>query len=161
MSGGTFREPDLDRLLQLDTLESLDLDNRTTDAWLARLSSLSSLKRLHIDAIHVTNRGLKDIAHLQNLAELDIRYAQVTDEGIKQLATLRNLKSLLLNFTQVTAKSASWLQRKLPDATIYGPFPSHEEENEIVQQLIKLGARSARLQWLGVPRIFVWTRCNR
>jgi Leucine-rich repeat (LRR) protein len=86
----------------LDSLEQLYAP-RLTDAGLAEVARLSSLKALYIYDHNLTNAGLAHLARLELLEELDlIGKGRLNDAGLVHLAKLPCLRYLLLqgkNFT--------------------------------------------------------------
>jgi hypothetical protein len=133
-------DKELDLLGDLGTIESLHLRNNSDDG-LAKIAGLTNLKSLEVTSRKLTDRGVAYIAKLRRLRDLRLYEGRVSDEGIKPLAELENLQSLLLAVTQVTSDGAAWLKQRLPNAKFDSPRPSQPEERELVQQLVKMGAR--------------------
>jgi hypothetical protein len=80
---------------------ALGLEHNFTDAEMALVSGLPSLKRLYIARSQVTDQGL---VHLQGLTRLRLLVlpSATTDAGLAHIQQLRNLRELVLVDTQVT-----------------------------------------------------------
>lgn len=87
----------------LNSLERLSVPGRLTDAGLAEVTRLSSLKALYINDHSLTNAGLAHLARLEMLEELDLMgKGRINDAGLVHLAKVPRLRYLLLqgkNFT--------------------------------------------------------------
>ena len=106
-----------EELLALTALDlRIDDDNQisATDDDLARLAKLGMplLERLDIDGSHITDAGLAHIAQLTSLKMLFSMCSSITEVGICHLAKLPNLSQIILqrapgitgeNFAQLTA----------------------------------------------------------
>ncbi|MHC4639336.1 MAG: leucine-rich repeat domain-containing protein, partial [Planctomycetota bacterium] len=78
-------------------LERLNLPDGTTDAGLADIAELHSLKGLYFQGRNqVTNAGLRHLAKLTSLEELALVSEQVDDAGLVYLAKLPKLRYLQL-----------------------------------------------------------------
>jgi internalin A len=113
----------------LEKLEELDLSYcpSITDAGLAHLKGLRSLRSLGLERTSISDAGLEHVAELRNLRELDISddsigdvgmawltglnqlerltahcCRDVTDAGLTHLAGLSKLKQLFLGHSQIT-----------------------------------------------------------
>jgi len=90
-------------IVNLKSLERLYAPRRFTDAGLAEVSCLPSLKALYINDHSLTNDGLAHLAQLELLEELDlVGKGRLNDAGLVHLAKLSRLTYLLLqgkNFT--------------------------------------------------------------
>ncbi len=75
-------------------------NDEITDAWLARLSGLATLRRLDLSNCAIHGRGLRHIAGLTGLRELNLTLTPVSDEGLKHLSQLTELRELGLASTQ-------------------------------------------------------------
>ena len=121
-------EDDWAALGKLSALQSLSLRylrSGVTDAHIAHLTALQSLKELSIDAVifkdreallsmDVTDIGLGYISKLKSLERLSLRGAKITDEGLQQLSELRGLKWISLQGCNVNEQSLQRLKKKLP-----------------------------------------------
>ena len=115
----------LGKLSALQTLSLRYLRSEVTDAHIAHLTGLQSLKELSIDAVifkdrkafismDVTDIGLGYISKLKSLERLSLRGAKITDEGLQQLSELRGLKWISLQGCNVNEQSLQRLKKKLP-----------------------------------------------
>jgi hypothetical protein len=76
------------------------------DAWLERLSGLTRLKSLSLNATNVTDAGLKRIEGLKCLQELSLYRTLVTDAGLEHLKALTKLQRLNLTSVNPVIKRA-------------------------------------------------------
>ncbi|MBI2825595.1 MAG: hypothetical protein HYX69_13005 [Planctomycetia bacterium] len=102
-------------LAGLDDLDSLDInsafglhpdtgaisgsaDHKVTDAWLARLAGLKTLRAFRvINNCDISDEGLKILAGLANLEEVFVSGDAITDDGLAHLGRLSRLKKLGLD----------------------------------------------------------------
>ncbi len=77
-------------------------NERVTDAWLERLSGLTSLRNLNIANCQVKGDGLRHVGTLTGLRELNLTLTPVSDDGLKHLGTLTELRYLGLASTECT-----------------------------------------------------------
>ncbi len=80
----------------LKSLESFTIPAGTTDAGMAHVCQLWSLKALHFSENKVTNAGLAHLANLSSLEELDLGGEHMGDEGLVHIGKLPSLGYLLL-----------------------------------------------------------------
>ena len=115
----------LGKLTLLKRLTLMDIRSKITDAHLAHLSGLQSLKELSIHAtvikdrkaissLDVTDKGLEHISKLQSLERLFLYGAKITDNGLKHLEKLDSLKWMDLQGCNVTEEGLQRLKKKLP-----------------------------------------------
>lgn len=116
----------LGRLSSLEELSLKHVRSPATDACVAHLAGLQSLKELRLDAVvpvrpgesaywtDITDEGLSLIAGLKKLETLSLSGARITDEGLQQLAGLPSLTWLNVQGSSVTEEGLRRLQRKLP-----------------------------------------------
>ena len=113
------------KLSSLQRLTLRHIRSKVTDAHIAHLSGLQSLKELSIDAIiikdrnamysmDVTDRGLGYLCKLKSLERLTLRGAKITDEGLQQLSQISTLEHLDLAGCKVTEQGLQRLKKKLP-----------------------------------------------
>jgi internalin A len=121
-------EDDWAALGKLSDLQSLSLSHtlsEVTDAYIAHLTGLKSLRDLSIDAIifkgrkafpsmNITDKGLEYISKLESLESLNLRGAKITDEGLQKLSEIPRLKWLDLQGSNVTEEGLKQLKKKLP-----------------------------------------------
>jgi beta-lactamase regulating signal transducer with metallopeptidase domain/peroxiredoxin/Leucine-rich repeat (LRR) protein len=93
------------------SLESLHLPARTTDAGLAQITGLQSLKKLKCPAASFTSTGFAHLAKLRSLVVLRLDLGRNCDGGMVYLAKLPLLRSLEVrgNFTDAGLKHISEL----------------------------------------------------
>jgi hypothetical protein len=129
----------LQGLGELAGLESVTIGvgRQISNAGLAHLNRLQSLKELTLVGTHVTDEGLKEVAglsglrqlcvsnvselglrhlrHMPHLEHLQLRHAKVTPTGVQELQALRGLKSLTLVRCRISEADADELPRGLPN----------------------------------------------
>ncbi|MFC1739414.1 leucine-rich repeat domain-containing protein, partial [Planctomycetota bacterium] len=81
---------------EFKNLERLCLPERITDAGLADVAELQSLKGLYLKRNQATNTGLAHLAKLSSLEELELGGEHISDAGLVHLAKLPKLRYLLL-----------------------------------------------------------------
>jgi len=96
--GGNFTDEGLAHLVQIKSIESLELYyGNFTDKGLEYLSELSKLGTLVIPNCHTfTDAGLKYLTVLKNLEHLNIGSRGLTDDGMTVIGQLTSLKELML-----------------------------------------------------------------
>lgn len=96
----------------LRKLQVLSIENNEalTDAGLAHLVRLSTLKELWLNGAPITGEGLKHVARLENLERLHLNGTKVDDDALEQIAELRQLKQLTLIQTPVTGRGLKHLK---------------------------------------------------
>jgi len=104
---------------RMSSLQRLDVHIRSeiTNAHMARLVGLQSLKHLSIDCsqeVHITDEGLAHLAKLTSLEHLTLHSAKITDQGLQHLKGLSSLKWMDLQGCQVTDQGLERLKQKLP-----------------------------------------------
>jgi hypothetical protein len=77
-------------------LERLYPPERITNAGLADVAELHSLKGLYFKTNRVTNAGLRHLSKLTSLEELELGGKQIDDAGLVHLAKLKSLNYLVL-----------------------------------------------------------------
>ncbi|MEX0612674.1 MAG: hypothetical protein WD229_11195 [Pirellulales bacterium] len=101
-----INEDDADPLiLEVDFSQS-----KVTDADLAQLQELPSIRILNFHNTAITDEGLKHLVGLPDLVLLDLSKTKVTDKGLAQLAGFTNLKRLSLLDLPVTDASIAHLK---------------------------------------------------
>ncbi len=102
-SGERLTDAGLAHLKPLTSLKALSLTGtQVTDAGLAHLKPLTNLQTLYLDGTQVTDAGLAHLKPLTNLLWLYLEGTQVTDAGLAHLKPLTSLQVLYLEGTQVT-----------------------------------------------------------
>jgi hypothetical protein len=84
-------------------------NERVTDAWLERLSGLTSLQKLDISNCQIQGDGLRHVGTLTGLQALNLTLTPVSDDGLAHLGTLTELRNLGLASTQCTGTGFSHL----------------------------------------------------
>src|SRR4029077_1065447 len=82
-----FDEDEMVPLESLDRVVSVDLWMRATDAMVAYLEELVSLKEINLAESPVTDAGLAHLTKLTRLEELRLNGTEVTDAGVARLQT--------------------------------------------------------------------------
>lgn len=115
------------------------------DAWLERLSGLTTLRRLSLSNCAITNDGLRHIAGLTGLEDLNLTLTAISDTGLAHLARLTELRGLGLASSQCTGSGFAHLKglRKLEN--VNGHFTPFNDEG--LKAIAEVGV-SGRL-WLG------------
>ena len=96
-------------------------NEQVTDAWLERLSGLTTLRRLDVANCAIQGHGLRHIAELTGLRELNLTLTPVTDDGLQHLAGLTELRKLGLASTQCDGTGFVHLKslKKLEDVNFH------------------------------------------
>jgi len=96
-------------------------NERVTDDWLKRLSSVATLRKLDLANCAIQGDGLRHIAGLTHLRELNLTLTPMTDEGLKHLGGLTELRVLGLASTQCTGTGFQHLTglRKLENVNFH------------------------------------------
>jgi hypothetical protein len=77
-------------------------DTNVTDAGMANLQMLTSLRRLCLWDTLVTDNGMKHLKGLTNLRELDLSCTAIGDAGLHHLEGLARIQKLDLSYTEVS-----------------------------------------------------------
>jgi hypothetical protein len=75
-------------------------NERVTDDWLKRLSSVTTLRKLDLANCAIQGPGLRNIGALTDLRELNLTLTPITDDALKHLDGLTELRVLGLASTQ-------------------------------------------------------------
>jgi hypothetical protein len=103
----------------LASLKELDLsDSRITDLGLVHLKGMKSLERLSLARTGITDLGLVHLRSLTSLRAISLRGTDVSNAGVVHLKALTNLRSLDLSGTDVDEIAARELRRSLPNVSI-------------------------------------------
>jgi Leucine Rich repeat len=102
--GPTISDAGLAYLPALKSLRGLDVarSKQVTDAGLKHITAMKGLRSLRLAYTGVTDAGLKAVSSLDKLELLDLSGLSVTDAGLKQLAPLNGLVTLRLINTSVS-----------------------------------------------------------
>jgi hypothetical protein len=115
LKGPYITDASLAKIKTLNSLRVLDIwDAPITNAGLAQLSEMTQLLALGIRDTQVTDDGLKHLSKLTSLKELNLTLTGVTDAGMKHLTGLKSLHALGLDDTAVTGTGINELQVALP-----------------------------------------------
>ena len=74
-----------------------------TDAGLAHLGGLTTLKELDLSGAGITDVGLAHLKGMKNLQQLNLSSTRITDSGLAYLSDLANLQTLDLSDTDIGA----------------------------------------------------------
>jgi len=80
----------------LKSLERLSLSKQLTDAGMAEIAGLTSLKGLYLNESRLTNAGLAHLARLTSLQELALGGGRMNNAALAHLAKLPSLSYLML-----------------------------------------------------------------
>ncbi len=109
----------LEEIGQFRRLEYLCLaGSPVTDAGVANLQGLTSLKWLSLDDTKISDRGLERLKGLDQLHTLSLGLTSVSDEGLPHLKALTGLKRLSLHLTMVSDNAGHGLARAMPGTFI-------------------------------------------
>ncbi len=116
----TFGDSEIEKLVPLgESLVDLNLARtQVTDAGLATLGKMVSLKRLRLENTKVGDEGLKHLVNLGDLEYLNLYGTGVTNDGIASLSKLKGLKKLFVWETGVTREAAEKLAEEVPGLSI-------------------------------------------
>jgi serine/threonine protein kinase len=115
-------DADLAHLEGLTTLKRLDLVGTPIgDAGLVHLRTLRGLLWLELSSTQVTDKGLAELSGLTDLEWLYLNYTKIGDTGLKHLQTLTRLKTLQVGGTAITDGGLQHLERlpQLSTLTLY------------------------------------------
>jgi hypothetical protein len=119
------------QLAAFEQLQTLHLDKvHVTVAGLKELAVLAHLQKLSFyDCRDLTDAHLKELAGMKQLKELNlISCFKVTDAGLKELTTLENLDQLSINdLNRVTPATVAELQKTLPRCRVWYPTKARKE----------------------------------
>ncbi|MFN8555470.1 MAG: protein kinase [Candidatus Obscuribacterales bacterium] len=168
-----FTDKGFSKLSNLHLLHLFADDTAVTDAGLAALSNMTSLKELQLNYTKTADAGISHLAKLDELETLGLAGTVVTDKATSDLAKLRNLKALDLGYTLITGhglKNLAPLQNltklglyntrlKDEDLKVLSNFPRLESLNlantnitdDGVNELVKL--KSLRTLDIGGSRV--------
>lgn len=85
-------------------------NERVTDAWLARLATVTSLKKLDLANCAIQGDGLESLGKLSGLRELNLTLTPISDNALKHLGHLAELRVLGLASTQCTGTGFAHLK---------------------------------------------------
>ena len=102
-------------------LEILWLGPRVTDAAMATLAKMPTLRHLDICAHMVTDEGALALATLPNLEILWLCRCSITDACLDALASIPHLRELNVNATAVTEAGLRRLRETLPNCRFPAP----------------------------------------
>jgi Leucine-rich repeat (LRR) protein len=108
-------DADLACVERLTSLRRLDVNfQQITDAGLVHLRDLTELRILNLTGTNVTDAGLEHLNGLRNLQILHLAGTRVTDAGMVKLKTLTSLQQLSVERTPVTDAGIAELRQALP-----------------------------------------------
>ena len=84
------------------SLNQATVTAHVTDASLAQLAGLTTIRGLDLTGAQITDVGLAHLKGLTQLQSLDLSNTQVTDVGLEHLKGLTSIRALFLDDTQVT-----------------------------------------------------------
>jgi hypothetical protein len=103
LHGTAITDADLAPLEEMRSLRILNLyDTQITDAGLKHLSGLTALRVLYLNKTRITDAGVQHLQGLTNLNQLALAETQVTDAGLAHLKNLTNLNELTLGGKPIT-----------------------------------------------------------
>ena len=118
----------LAELRGLRTLKGIDLSGTdVTDESVVHLSELPHLTWIYLDSTKVTGAGISQLAKLQGLRMLELNGCPISADGFKELSQLRSATSLGLHNTGMTDENLNDLN-SMPQLHILriGKNVSHE-----------------------------------
>ena len=115
----SLADDDLAHLEKLTTLTRLNLWRvPLTDAGAKHLAGLTNLQWLNLDNTQLTDAGIDSLQQMQRLTFLHLGSTAVSDAGMPKLAGLKSLEHLEVTRTAVTEKGVAELQKELPKTKI-------------------------------------------
>lgn len=112
-------DDDVAPLARLTTLKRLNLWRvAITDRGVAHLEGLVNLEWLNLDNTQMTDAGVKSLGHMHKLRFLHLGSTALSDAGLPDLARLTSLRDLKVTRTAVTEAGVTELQKQLPETTI-------------------------------------------
>lgn len=101
----------LEQVAKLKHLVDLDLSENSSlfDADLAPLAAMTSLEKLNLWRVAMTDAGAENLAMLTNLTSLNLDNTQLTDVGLEHLTKMNKLTFLHLGSTAITDAGLSKL----------------------------------------------------
>lgn len=135
--GNPIIDADLTHLTSAKVTE-LDLgETGTSDAGLASVAQMESLRSLSLEGTKVTDKGLASIVSLPKLEQLRLSYTEVSDAGLEHLRQLSSLKKVWLDHTAVTDAKVQSLQDSMPGCQ----FIRVDPERKVGQWVLDLGGK--------------------
>ncbi len=118
--GWSVTDRGLSELGKLKNLESLSVTQvtRASDAWLKDLKGLVKLRKLDVERMAITDRGVELLSRLPALEYLDLSETSVTDGCLRHLQKMRKLRFVSLANTEVTARALQVFRQERPDVRI-------------------------------------------
>ena len=102
-TGTNVTDAGLAHLTGMDSLKKLYLNyTKITDAGLAHLKDLKNLEWLELRNTRITDAGLAHLKGLSSLVRLDLSQTKITDAGLVHLKGLKSLDTLFLSDTKIT-----------------------------------------------------------
>jgi len=112
-------DDDVAPLAEMTSLKKLNLWRvAITDAGVGHLQGLINMEWLNLDNTQLTDAGLPALKNMKKLTFLHLGSTAVSDAGLPELAGLKTLKDLKLTRTAVTPQGVADLQAELPDTEI-------------------------------------------
>ena len=96
LHGDALSDEALRLISSLPRLQALRIRGDFTDAGLAHLKRVRTLKSLEIDSPHITDQGLAHLSRLLDLELLSLSSTQLTEQGFEKLAACTKLSILSL-----------------------------------------------------------------
>ena len=103
-------DADLDRVVQLERLASLNLNGSSiTDEGLRQLKNLGDLEVLDLRNTPITDDGLEHLQAFPKLEHLNLSGTQITGAGLAHLGSLTHLRVLMLSENRIDDEALSQL----------------------------------------------------
>ncbi len=134
----------LQYLTEMKSLQILYPPRLSSDAGMAQIAKIKSLKALYFRDNYISDDGLKYLAELENLEELALDGKRMTDDGLKHLANLPKLRYLLLQ-SKFTDDGMRYL-KDIPNLKTLNVFSSEKLTDEGLKSISEI----KQLETLGV-----------
>ena len=92
-----------------------------TDAALAAIGEIKTLRFLGISAPRVTGAGLRHLEALPELVKLNLSETAVGDDAVEVIAQIKSVRILYVGQTRITADGCDRLRALLPKTYVLGP----------------------------------------
>jgi Leucine-rich repeat (LRR) protein len=117
---GKFTDAGLAHLKRMRTLRSLSIESpEITDAGLAHLARLTQLEVLALSSKHITGTGLAELAACKGLTHFSLMHSAITDDDLRGFAALKSLDSLNLTNARMTGVGFEHLSGLVNLKTLY------------------------------------------
>ena len=120
LHGWDITDTDLLKFKNLPHLQSLKLSGtQVSTTGLAHLADLPQLQILELDSCpQLSDAALAHVAKMRSLRTLNLQETPITDAGLEHLTSIKKLRALSIGNSQITQAGVAKLQRALPNCTV-------------------------------------------